>query len=89
MQDQVRFNTQELMDQLHEGLTELGNNSQSLQMRLNYTTKLQLKLICSYYNTTQSKFIRSAISNHFNNLLAHDQHFKQYADKFSEVHSHK
>lgn len=89
MQDQTRFNTAELMDQIHQGLTELGNNSQSLQMRLSYTTKLQLKLICSYYNTTQSKFIRSAISNHFHNLLSHDKHFKQYAEKFSEVHSHK
>ena len=85
MMKQSNFDSTELLDQVRKGLNDLGNKNTSFQMRMNYATKFELQLLCSFYNTTQSKFVRSAVHSHFTKLMKEDERFNKYCQLFSQA----
>ena len=83
MTDETKFDAMELMARVHDGLVQVGNKSEYVQLRLNYATKLELKLLVSYYNSNQSKFIRAMIHQHFTKLTEEDKRFNDFLEEFA------
>ena len=81
--EEHKYDALELLKRVKEGLAQVSNKSDYLQLRLNYATKFELKLLTSYYNTNQSKFIRSMINSQFTKLAREDKHFEEFIKSFA------
>ncbi len=83
MTEETKFDAMELMARVQDGLAQVGNKSEYVQLRLNYATKLELKLLVSYYNSNQSKFIRAMIHQQFTKLTNEDKRFTAFLEAFA------
>lgn len=83
MTDETKFDAKELLARVQDGLAQVGNKSEYVQLRLNYATKLELKLLVSYYNSNQSKFIRAMIHQQFTKLTNEDKRFTAFLEAFA------